>query len=622
MKNVNPKNWQPSEGIILEENADATVHCCDNHILVVAGPGAGKTELLAQKAAFLFQTNLCKNPQKILAISFKTDAAQNLEERVQLRCGDRIKERFVSMTYDAFAKSMLDHFLYALPEALRPNADYVISDFETIDLAFINSGYMNNSNLSKSRLQTYYESELGNVVLPLKNTDIASEAWSLLLKGFDGRKATLTFKMIMKLAEHIIRTNPQIKRALRTTYSYVFLDEFQDSTNLQYGFVKECFLGSNTKITAVGDNKQRIMIWAGARKTIFDDFKREFNSQETQLIMNHRSAPRLVALQQEMYESLQEDRQQVVVSNKWKPNEGTIKLVIADNETKEADVVVEDVLRHISEGVPPKDIAILCKQTPDKYTSIIIQQLQATGVRARVETYYQDLIKDTIVDILLDFMICVCDRKKPEIWERIENFFIDLWGINTINQNNSYEKMQKKLVSLADEVRELLTKNVDEQQWMIVLDKILDVFDINKIKAKFPVYAQGDFFKQQIGHFEELFWKEYKVADGNWTLAIENFRGEHSIPIMTIHKSKGLEYSVVYFVGLEDSAFWNFKNQSEEDRCSFFVALSRAKKDVIFTFCEERLALRNHYQSHDTINEFFDLLKKPNMATIIDVTSR
>ena len=101
--------------------------------------------------------------------------------------------------------------------------------------------------------------------------------WSLLLKGFNGNKATLTFKMIMMLAIYIVKTNPHIKRALHITYSYVFLDEFQDTTDIQYDLVKECFFGSNTKITAVGDNKQRIMVWAGAVKRIFNIFCDEWN---------------------------------------------------------------------------------------------------------------------------------------------------------------------------------------------------------------------------------------------------------------------------------------------------------------------------------------------------------
>ena len=143
MKIVYPDKWLPCDGMILEEAANTAVRCSDRHVLVIAGPGAGKTELLAQKAAFLFQTNQCKEPQKILAISFKTDAAQNLKERVERRCGAEIKGRFVSMTYDAFAKSVLDHFKYALPEELRPAPDYLVNDSDIIDAAFRYIGYEN-----------------------------------------------------------------------------------------------------------------------------------------------------------------------------------------------------------------------------------------------------------------------------------------------------------------------------------------------------------------------------------------------------------------------------------------------------------------------------------------------
>ena len=94
MKIINKEIWQPSDGITLEESAKQSV-ISQNNILVIAGPGAGKTELLAQKATYLLQTNLCKDPQKILAISFKTDSAQNLKERVEKRCFTRrIKTKF------------------------------------------------------------------------------------------------------------------------------------------------------------------------------------------------------------------------------------------------------------------------------------------------------------------------------------------------------------------------------------------------------------------------------------------------------------------------------------------------------------------------------------------------
>lgn len=121
---------------------------------------------------------------------------------------------------------------------------------------------------------------------------------------------------------------------------------------------------------------------------------------------------------------------------------------------------------------------------------------------------------------------------------------------------------------------------------------------------------------RKLHQFESLFFEEYVAAHGVWNLAIENFRGDHSVPIMTIHKSKGLEYNAVYFIGLEDSAFWNFRNQPDEDRCTFFVALSRAKASVTFTFCKKRSGMKCPMQRHNAINEFFDLLQRPGIAEV------
>ena len=616
MKIVHPDKWLPCDGIILEEAADTAVRCGDDHVLVIAGPGAGKTELLAQKAAFFFQTNQCKFPQKILAISFKTDAAQNLKERVEQRCGAEIKDRFVSMTYDAFAKSILDHFLYALPEELRPAPDYLVNDQDIIDAAFRHVGYNNPDRLKPSKLRDAYDLFLTRIKLPITGTELGHRVWPLLLHGVNGNKSTLTFKMIMMLALYIVKTNPHIKRALQMTYSFVFLDEFQDTTDIQYAFVKECFFGSAAKITAVGDNKQRIMVWAGAVKTIFNDFYKELNPIGVRLVMNHRSAPRLVALQKAMYNSLKEKVTEVSVSDRWDEDDGDVALIVADDEQLEASTISEDIITRISEGTKPSDICILCKQVPQNYAPAIIAELGKHGVRARIENEYQDLIKEPIIDLLIKFMLCANNRKHPNEWNFIEDSLVELWGIGETQGNDAYDEMQRKLVALADNVKKTVQRGIDGVQWHDTLGTIIEFFDIARIKAKFPAYKQGTYLDNLIGKFEDFFFAEYVAACGDWNKAIENFCGEHSIPIMTIHKSKGLEYTAVYFVGLEDSAFWNFRNQPDEDRCTFFVALSRAKESVTFTFCKRRTGMRYPVQQHNAINEFFDLLQKPGVAKV------
>jgi DNA helicase II / ATP-dependent DNA helicase PcrA len=122
---IHSEKWVPRGVAALEPKGGDAVRDTES-ALVVAGPGAGKTELLAQRASYLLETGLCPAPRAILAISFKRDAAKNLRERVASRCGSSLARRFTSFTFDAFAKSLVDRFRPALLEALRPTADYAI----------------------------------------------------------------------------------------------------------------------------------------------------------------------------------------------------------------------------------------------------------------------------------------------------------------------------------------------------------------------------------------------------------------------------------------------------------------------------------------------------------------
>lgn len=613
---IQPSQWIPNGGITLEENATTSVKA-ENNILVVAGPGAGKTELLAQKTGYLFQTNTCTYPQKILAISFKTDAAANLKERIESRYGKEYAIRFSSLTYDAFAKKILDQFRNALPNDLCPNKNYVIGDKKIIDAAFKKSGYLNTNSLTPSRLSAYYENAISATSLPLSGKSISSNVWKLLIKGFDGNPSCLTFKMINMLAIYIFSINPYLLKSLQTTYSHVFLDEFQDTTNSQYNLVKICFQNSNTKITAVGDNKQRIMVWAGARKTIFEDYQQEFNAMEIPLLMNHRSAPRLVDLQKLMYTSLQVDFVELQTSAKWKENDGDIKLYISENEEQEAKYLVADIIEKVSNGISLKDICILVKQLPGNYTDYILDALALYNIKARIETDYQDLLKEFIVTLILDTLKVSINRRSPAEWEYINNAMEELKGLDPAEKPDKYYQEHCDLINLLNLTSEKLVVGIEDTDFHEAINNIVQFFDIDKIKSLYPAYAQGDFFESTINKMIDLLWKEFKKCN-DWNLSIENFQGLNSIPIMTIHKSKGLEYRAVYFVGLEDSAFWSFRTQPEEDRCAFFVALSRAKEYLSFSFCSHRHKLRYPNQKHTDINEFFELLQLPGIATVIN----
>lgn len=229
---VKSDDWLPKGDIILENAALEAVKNVNN-CLVIAGPGAGKTELLAQKLDYLFSTNECIFPKKILALSFKTDAAANMKNRVKKRYGDEYASRFTSLTYSAFEKMILDQYINALPEEIRPDRDYLVDDWDVIKATLIKNGI----NVNGRRMSDIRKSVENNVLNDEANLKFKKD----LLKGTRNNKAVLLYKQITKLATYIIYTNKYIRKALQMTYEFVFLDEFQDTTYDQYNLLKTCF---------------------------------------------------------------------------------------------------------------------------------------------------------------------------------------------------------------------------------------------------------------------------------------------------------------------------------------------------------------------------------------------
>ena len=593
---VKSNEWLPEGDIILEDAALGAVKDVNN-CLVIAGPGAGKTELLAQKLAYLFSTNKCISPKKILALSFKTDAASNLKERVKKRYGEEFASRFTSLTYSAFEKMILDQFRGALPENIRPTSDYMIEELEIIKEVLDRNG-LDTTGMRMNRIKEIAES----IVLSEKDTSIKND----LLKGTLSNKPVLLYRQITKLATHIIDTNEYIRKALQMTYEFVFLDEFQDTTYDQYYLLKTCFLGSSCKLTAVGDDKQAIMRWAGAKPDIFPDYIRDFNSNEYQLFMNHRSVPKLVEFQKEVHRILNSSNSPFQTNNYPNFEDGEITLLEFENESFEAEAIAIDIETKIQRGVRPSEICILAKQRVDVYSFELISILNGKGIKARIENEYQEILKDPICNLLLDLISYSQGKRSPLIWENISNFYDNINGIDEVTDELALEKSYKEIDNIISDIAYLISKFIPNEDSMFnLIECIIEKIDDKRIISNFSIYNGKSDLTTIIKRFSKLLYKEYSQVRGIWIDIVSNFKGENSIPIMTIHKSKGLEYEAVYFLGLEDSAFWNFRNEPEENKSVFFVALSRAKSSLIFTYCKNR---NDRQQYNSSINEIYSLL--------------
>lgn len=601
------EEWHPKGDIDLEKAALGAVKDVTNS-LVIAGPGAGKTELLAQKLDYLFSTNKCISPKKILALSFKTDAASNLKERVKKRYGEEYASRFTSLTYSAFEKRILDQFRDALPEDIRPARDYLIDDWDVIKETLYEND-INVHGMRMSDIRSYVE----NIIL---NDGYNHKFKTDLLKGALDNKPVLLYRQITELATHIIDTNEYIRKALQMTYDFVFLDEFQDTTYAQYNLLKTCFLGSSCKLTAVGDNKQAIMRWAGANPDIFPDYIQDFNSNEYQLLMNHRSVPKLVEFQKEVHQILNSNHSSIQTNNYPEFQEGEITLFEFENESLEAKLIANDIESKIQGGIRPSEICILAKQKVDVYSFELITTLSSKGIKARIENEYQELLKDPTCNLLLDLISCSQGKRDPLIWENLSNFYGNINGIDEFTDELILAKSYKEIDNIVSDITYLISNFIPNEESMLkLIDCIIEKIDEKRIISNFSTYNGKSDLDIIVKNFSKLLYKEYSQSQGAWIDIISNFKGKNSISIMTIHKSKGLEYEAVYFLGLEDSAFWSFNDQPEEDKSAFFVALSRAKSYLIFTYCKLR---NNRSQNNRNINEIYSLLIQSSLVDVVN----
>ncbi|HWA25975.1 MAG TPA: ATP-dependent helicase [Lacunisphaera sp.] len=611
---VSIDKWQPS-GITLEPAALEAATALSN-ALVVAGPGAGKTELLAQRACFLLQTGLCPPPYRILAISFKREAAENLKQRVILRTGYDLARRLDSQTYDAFGKDLLDRFRLALPAALCPSADYQIqtgpaASDESLRQELLKAplGLCPLTGPARQSIQgRSLRSEMFVRPLPFDTwppnqlTQAAAGIWRAMTAATPSR---LQFAMINRLAEFIVRSNPPIKAALQDTYRYVFLDEFQDTTTGQCVLTETCFLGSAAVLTAVGDTKQRIMGWAGALSGVFKRFEDTFDASVVRLTQNHRSRSRLVKVQSVFAQELDDESVEAVTARPGQePGEcRLLEFASADTEGVYLAKLIQELLA--VRKIPAEEICVLCRARPDSFAAKLIASLLATGIKVSVEVSRRDTIAEPVSTLLLGMLELIVSDAAPDAWEHVTAVMGEVRGDLT---DEAEIKTRLELIEFLAKARENLPQIPASTEAIAAFLKVLlDFVGQVHFAAIHPQYAQGEYLTTVVGDLATLISTD--LTEANWGGVVDSVRGIGAISVMTMHKSKGLEFDTVIFLGLEDGALWNYEKQSEEETCGLFVALSRAKEGCLFTFCRSRLDYKGFVraQSRITVKRVFEL---------------
>ncbi|MDU5760516.1 MAG: UvrD-helicase domain-containing protein, partial [Actinomyces sp.] len=438
---IRPEDWKPTDGITLEPNAIRAVKQLRSNVAVIAGPGAGKTELLAQRAEFLLVTGACRYPHRILAISFKVDAVRNIRERVRRRCGNQLVARFDSFTFHAFAKKIIDNYRVLLTGENALDPDYIIDKRDRV---------------------------------PHKQ---------------------ITFDDIVPLALEILQKNPHVRNAVRQTYTHVFLDEFQDVTERQYLLLKEAFLGSNTILTAVGDTKQRIMSWAGALDGIMQTFATDFHAQALTLYQNHRSAPALRRMQNRMVQVM--DPQGAVPLAELSGNEGSIKVLPFASSMDEAVEIARRIKVWLDAGVPASEIAILVRQQPELVCQLLIGELNGLDIASRNEQQYQDLTAEPVFMLIFNLIRVLADERKSVAYEHLMRLAIPS-GVTEERALRHSRAVSRFLVERREQFRKGKGARSNPAEWKRTIADFLSMITLPVLQALSPEYERGQRLREVI----------------------------------------------------------------------------------------------------------------------------
>lgn len=324
------------------------------------------------------------------------------------------------------------------------------------------------------------------------------------------------------------------------------------------------------------------MGWAGALDGIFQTFASDFTALPLNMYLNFRSKPRLLRMQNEIIRVL--DSAAVMTDEQIAGDEGEIFAWQFENSHKEAEYLANLIKTWVkTENVPYSEVAILVSKQLELYADHLMAALEAQGIPFRNEQQMQDITVEPVARLIVDYLSCVHGKREPKAWIRLMSqliLFADDEIQSTVRQD--IDRLIRK--HRKDSAVVELIGGAFLGWWDSARVFLKQQVGIETLVALSPDYESHGRLKEVIQdtkkHIDELLKLEPDLPK-----ALERFSDDKAVRILTIHKSKGLEFDSVIILGVENQTFWG---NLDEERCAFFVGVSRAKSRLILTVAGRR----------------------------------
>ncbi len=515
----------------LNEAQQRAAKAGDGAVLIVAGPGTGKTKTLVARIMYLIESGKAK-PAEILALTFTKKAAEEMQSRLP-----------------AVARPQITTFHGLCYELLSEETPF-ISDAERLQLI---------RNLPRpTELKDMSVRELGLAISRAKNQTEASGALAKIIRVYNKALAELgkrDFDDLLQQAYRLLQDDPVVRASVQRRFKYVLVDEFQDTNLLQYEILK--LLIEHDNFFVIGDPNQSIYGFRGASGTIFEQFKIDFpNAEYVTLTVNYRSAPQIVELSNALFD----DAPDLAAAS---DEPGQVRSVQVLNEYGEAEWVLGEIQRAIGGSDFLKAVSDDSRGQHRRLSDFAVLYRSRSAART-----FQKLVAESGLPYQVVGDGSPYDQPQIQaiislMRAAVSGEAVELQGYGSAEQRYLKEQLDKG----------------GEAVPSVLVEKIIDILGIEPgrdLQQFAGVLVRFKDVPSVLRYVDEI------AENGFYDPAAD------VITLLTIHASKGLEFTHVFLIGAEEGLLPSTRGAEAEEKRLFYVAATRARRQLDITHAKNR----------------------------------
>ena len=595
----------------------------DGAVMVIAGAGSGKTRVLTNRIAYLIaEKNIIES--NILAITFTNKAAKEMKERIYSSVGETSKYIWINTFHSMCVRILRQHI-----ELLGYNKNFTILD--TSEQKSIIKNIVKNLNLSED---SYQPANILKIISNAKNNMTTVKAMReqsrfgfmknvaeiyAHYQNYLKKNSVLDFDDLMLKTITLFVKFPEVLAIYQNKFEYIHVDEYQDTNLIQYKLIR-LLSAVHKNVCVVGDDDQSIYSWRGACSDNIINFEKDFDNVELIFLdQNYRSNSTILDAANSVIKNNTDRKDKAL----WSENKGGGKISVyaASNDKDETDDIAKKILDLKKQGVSYKDIAILYR------ANYLSRQMENSCLTFRIPYKLIGSLKflqRQEVRDLLAYLNVIVNRSDEFSLRRIINVPKRGIGASSMDKIDNYATnydltlfdalkkiedigVSKKIVTNVKLLTNLIEKYSDADKYSIdelIIGIYKDSGYENMLKESNDAYAES-----RIENISELVSsaKQFSsmndslidfISEMSLTSDADDENQEDSVVLSTIHAAKGLEYKVVFIMGLEENLFPSIrdaessadeKNKMEEERRLAYVAITRAKERLFMSYANRRM---------------------------------